>query len=482
MKKIIVSVFSILIFSNIITAQDIINETGKDGKFVIRDSEKKETLIVDDGDVSIVGTLKIENMLEGSESDGIVVWDSESKSLKVVPRVFDHRSPLSKPLNNGAANLSVMDPVLPGDQDDPNDQVILDDLIVDGSACVGLDCVNGESFGFDTIRLKENNLRIKFVDTSTSASFPSNDWTLEANASSNGGNNYFAIVDVDGGKTPFRVFAGARNHALVVDAQGDVGIGTNTPALDIDVMTGNTPSLRLQQDGSSGFTAQSWDVAGNEAGFFIRDATNGSTLPFRIRPGAPSSSIDIAANGYVGIGNSSPGFPLDVKPSSSGAAILLREPNSTDYAINLKSLTNRGEMLLFYDGVLSAKFTGGTGDNYIEGKFGINTSTPAGELDVNGAIFQRGASLHADYVFEDDYELESIVEHSNFMWTNKHLPAIPKAMKDANGNEIVEVGSHRKGIVEELEKAHIYISQLHSQIANMNDRMKQLESILVDDE
>ncbi|HEV7516457.1 MAG TPA: hypothetical protein VGR07_09175, partial [Thermoanaerobaculia bacterium] len=46
------------------------------------------------------------------------------------------------------------------------DQVIADDLIVQGSACVGLDCVVNESFGFDTIRLKENNTRIKFDDTS----------------------------------------------------------------------------------------------------------------------------------------------------------------------------------------------------------------------------------------------------------------------------------------------------------------------------
>ncbi|NIM12421.1 MAG: hypothetical protein GTO45_09930, partial [Candidatus Aminicenantes bacterium] len=64
------------------------------------------------------------------------------------------------------------------------DQVILDDLIVDGSICVGFDCVNGESFGFDTIRLKENNLRIRFVDTSSTASFPSNDWQITANDSS----------------------------------------------------------------------------------------------------------------------------------------------------------------------------------------------------------------------------------------------------------------------------------------------------------
>ena len=45
-----------------------------------------------------------------------------------------------------------------------------DDVIVDGSLCVGFDCVNGESFGFDTIRVKENNTRIRFYDTSTSAS------------------------------------------------------------------------------------------------------------------------------------------------------------------------------------------------------------------------------------------------------------------------------------------------------------------------
>src|SRR5262249_54121814 len=51
------------------------------------------------------------------------------------------------------------------------DQVIADDLIVQGSACIGLDCVNNESFGFDTIRLKENNTRIKFDDTSTGTGF-----------------------------------------------------------------------------------------------------------------------------------------------------------------------------------------------------------------------------------------------------------------------------------------------------------------------
>ena len=66
------------------------------------------------------------------------------------------------------------------------DQVIPDDLIVQMSLCVGFDCINNEVFGFDTIKLKENNLRIKFEDTSV-APFPTNDWQLTANDSASGG-------------------------------------------------------------------------------------------------------------------------------------------------------------------------------------------------------------------------------------------------------------------------------------------------------
>ncbi|MCB1056974.1 MAG: hypothetical protein KDD11_15850, partial [Acidobacteria bacterium] len=133
------------------------------------------------------------------------------------------------------------------------DFVINDDLIVDGSACIGFDCVNGESFGFDTIRIKENNLRIKFDDTSTAASFPRNDWQLTANDSANGGASKFSIDDVTGGRTPFTVEAGAPSHSLYVDDGGRIGSGTSTPSVEIHTIDGDTPTLRLQQDGSSGF-------------------------------------------------------------------------------------------------------------------------------------------------------------------------------------------------------------------------------------
>ncbi|MCP5108067.1 MAG: tail fiber domain-containing protein [bacterium] len=222
----------------------------------------------------------------------------------------------------------------------PLDQVILDDLIVDGSACIGQDCVNGESFGFDTLRLKENNLRIKFQDTSSSASFPSNDWQLTANDSSNGGANKFSIDDIDGGRTPFTIEAGAPSHSLYVDDGGRLGLGTSTPVTDIHVVSGNTPTLRLEQNGSSGFTPQTWDVAGNEANFFVRDVTNGSKLPFKIKPSAPTNSLYVDAAGDVALGTASPTTSFDVYRSGENAGIRVRRIDGSD-EVNFKlNVTN----------------------------------------------------------------------------------------------------------------------------------------------
>ena len=255
------------------------------------------------GDANTVGGLPVSAFVLTAAASGSAT--TESDSLTTLPVGGDPANDFDVP--PGATTL---------------DQVILDDLIVDGSICVGFDCVNGESFGFDTLRLKENNLRIKFQDTSTSASFPSRDWQITANDSSNGGANKFSIDDIDGARTPFTIEAGAPSHSLYVDDGGRLGLGTSTPVVDIHVKSGNTPTLRLEQDGSSGFTPQTWDLAGNEANFFIRDATNGSTLPFRIRPGAPSSAIDVAADGDIGLGTSSPTAALHVVDGGSEAVFV----------------------------------------------------------------------------------------------------------------------------------------------------------------
>lgn len=217
------------------------------------------------------------------------------------------------------------------------DQVINDDLIVDGSACIGFDCANGESFGFDTIRLKENNLRIKFDDTSSTGSFPSTDWQITINDSANGGQGKFAIEDISGGRTPVTIEANAPNHSLYVDDGGRLGIGTSIPVVDIHAVSGNTATLRLEQNGTSGFAPQTWDVAGNETNFFVRDVTNGSTLPLRIRPGAPSSAIFVDTDGAVGLGSTSPDTQLHILDSGAVNVTFEDTSASAEWQIGLAS-------------------------------------------------------------------------------------------------------------------------------------------------
>ncbi len=298
------------------------------------------------------------------------------------------------------------------------DQVILDDLIVDGSACIGFDCVNGESFGFDTIRIKENNLRIRAQDTSSSASFPSNDWQITFNDSANGGANKFSIDDIDGGRTPFTIEAGAPSHSLYVDDGGRLGLGTSTPVVDVHVKSGNTPTYRLEQDGTSGFTPQTWDVAGNEANFFVRDATNGSTLPFRIFPGAPTNALIIeASTGDIGIGTASPTQALEVN-----GRILSNSTSATytNVGVNLNDVTAsatsdfiqyRNNLPRWTFRVSGAETGSDSGSNMTieryndagsklspapfsirrsDGNVGIGTTTPTEKLDVAGNIVADG--------------------------------------------------------------------------------------------
>lgn len=264
------------------------------------------------------------------------------------------------------------------------DQVILDDLIVDGSACIGLDCQENEDFGFDTLRLKENNTRIKFEDTSNTGSFPTTDWQLTANESTNGGLNKFSIEDVTAETIPFTVEGGAPSNSLYVDDNGKVGLGTSTPVVKLHMVEGNTPTLRLEQNNSSGFTAQTWDVAGNEANFFVRDATNGSKLPFRIKPGAPSNSIYIAPDGDVGMGTATPDGPLHIVRTVNGSTetLLLLDDSGKLSAKSFVETKSGG--VIFPDGTIqtsaatgSAVGGGGTepGNTGSLGYLGPNYST-----------------------------------------------------------------------------------------------------------
>jgi len=99
------------------------------------------------------------------------------------------------------------------------DTVVLDDQIINGSLCVGADCVDGEVFDFDVVKLKANDPKIHFMDTSTSAAFPTNDWEMGITDNSGAGPVEFFINDL-----------GSASPVLLLEAgeAGGVALGANS--------------------------------------------------------------------------------------------------------------------------------------------------------------------------------------------------------------------------------------------------------------
>ena len=189
------------------------------------------------------------------------------------------------------------------------DQVISQDLIVTGRLCSGGGCANGEPFNASSLRLKGDDLRLDFLDTSVS-SRPHRDWRIEANAPAAGGAWYLAFKDlgeeatgVAGGTPILQLFAGAPANSLVVRANGRVGMGTASPGKDLHIVNGSSPTIRLHQNTSESRALRVWDIGGNELGFFVNDVVGATTKTvLGLAAGAPAGSLLVAPNGNVGIG------------------------------------------------------------------------------------------------------------------------------------------------------------------------------------
>ncbi|SCY78248.1 hypothetical protein SAMN02927916_3361 [Flavobacterium anhuiense] len=80
------------------------------------------------------------------------------------------------------------------------------------------------------------------------------------------------------------------------------------------------------------------------------------------------------------------------------------------------------------------------------GNVGIGTATPDEKLTVKGKIHSRevkvdmAGALVPDYVFADDYKLNSLQEIENYIKEHKHLPEIPSAKEiEKNGLMLAEM-------------------------------------------
>lgn len=200
----------------------------------------------------------------------------------------------------------------------------------------------------------------------------------------------------------------------------NVGIGTNTPTYKLDVAgtgrysgTINEMLVLTSNSTESMIALNATGTSGRK--YWIGSSATGSNITagsfFILDTVASSFRLAINSNGNVGIGTNNPGYKLDVSGTidctnllvgtSTDTARLISALDSSMTAGSGRFITlgrsndtgNQAEIAFVYQGSNSATNSlrlGFHGSERLvitnEGRVGINTTSPADALDVNGAI------------------------------------------------------------------------------------------------
>lgn len=137
-----------------------------------------------------------------------------------------------------------------------------------------------------------------------------------------------------------------------------------------------------------------------------------------------------------------------------------------------------------------------------DGKTGIGITIPVTKLDVNGnmrvgnvstpsgyklyveegiitekvVVAKHGTINWADYVFEKDYDRNTIKEVEDYIQQNKHLPNVPSTQEvNDNGINMVEMDAT---LLRQIEELWLNMIDLNDKLTNLEKENKQLKKKL----
>ena len=184
-----------------------------------------------------------------------------------------------------------------------------------------------------------------------------------------------------------------------------------------------------------------------------------------------ADTFTILGNGDVGIGTAAPLGNLDVNSGVDDTYLLL----SNDAAVwEIKSNATNGKMTIGNNttGAKPFKFGPDAIGNLLQvGIVATDQVDIKGDLVLIGTLTTGGPTCGGgcDAVFGADYDLPSIEEHAAAMYANSYLPEIGPTVPHAPVNLSEQYGK----VINELEKAHIYIAQQDTKLKQQEMRLNQ---------